>query len=196
MKHRKISWILLAFIGFLSVTFVSCEKDDEILPAGESTMFVLPSQYVSGVEETGTPVFTSVPAGKKVKLYLLTQESRNNMNPEDEDASFSADLSFSATTTANGTIISYQIPEEYYGVDLYPFVIIILDEDLNDADLTGTNHVEFFSLAPEEGQIVMGVINGNPFPEAFEASEEGGVVILNLVDLKVASYRELQPAII
>ena len=29
MKHRKISWILLAFIGLLSLTIVSCEKDDE-----------------------------------------------------------------------------------------------------------------------------------------------------------------------
>jgi hypothetical protein len=189
MKHRKISWILLAFIGFLSFTFVSCEKDDEGIP----TEFVLPAQYVSAVGELGPTAFADVPVGKKVKVYLLTQASRDNMNPTDEDASFSADLRFNGTTTTNGTTIVFNIPEEYDGVDLYPFVIIILDEELNDADLTGTNHVEFFSLAPEEGQIAMGV-KGGPDPESFNTLEDDEEVIINLIDLKVASYGALLPA--
>ena len=189
MKNRRISWILWAFIGLLSVTIVSCEKDDEGVP----TEFKLPALYVSGGNLSG-PTFADVPAGKKVKVYLLTLASRDNMKPTDVNASFSADLQFNGTTTKGGTNINFQIPENYDGVNLYPFVIIILDEALNDADLTGKNHVGFFSLAPQEGQIVMGVINGNPLPEAFNASVDGGEVILTLIDLKVASYSALAPA--
>lgn len=150
----------------------------------------MPAQYISGGGTSG-PTFEDVPAGKKVKVYLLTQESRDKMDPTNAEASFKADLRFEGTTTQGGTTIAFQIPENYNGVDLYPFMLIILDEALNEADLTGTNHFGFFSLAPNVAQIALGFIDDNEDLGSFKASFEGGTVDVDIVDLKVMSYKML-----
>jgi hypothetical protein len=91
------------------------------VPATAPTHFVVPSTYGSDIGMTTT---APIPAGRNAKVYFLTKEA---MAAFDSGSPMAVDFSFSGTTTANGTDLSYAIPTSVDGQQRYVVSFLILD---------------------------------------------------------------------
>jgi hypothetical protein len=160
---KGITGIVVTFAMFALVAglFTSCDKEE-----GVDYTFVLPAEYVSAFSEEGPPSeFTTLPAGKTVKFYLLTQQDFESFN-QNASGIFDPEITFSATTRAGGTMVDYKFPEEYVGQIIFPFVLVILDDAMSSSDLSGLTNGEMFDISDSEGQLGIGFINfeGEPMP--------------------------------
>jgi hypothetical protein len=160
---KGITGIVITFVVFALVAglFTSCDKEE-----GVDYTFVLPSEYASAFSEEGPPSeYTTLPAGKTVKFYLLTQQDFESFN-ESASAIFDPEITFTATTKAGGTEVDYKFPEEYVGQIIFPFVLVILNDAMSSSDLSGLTNREMFDISDAEGQLGIGFINfeGEPMP--------------------------------
>ena len=181
MKTNNLfSIFFLTMLSACLLLSTGCSKDDENQP----TEFILPSVYIDAIGESGPSSFAEMPGGKIAKFYCLTQETFHALS-ELQTGTFDSEISFSGTTKAGGTKVSYNIPQVFTGLEVLPFVLIILDPSMNNADLEGLTMTQLLGMADGEEQLAIGFIGIEGEPQPYVVSDEGGRVELIVADLFV-----------
>ncbi|MCA1757626.1 MAG: hypothetical protein LC649_09230 [Bacteroidales bacterium] len=181
MKRMK-KGVIGIFVTFVMVAlaaglFTGCDKEE-----GVDYTFVLPSEYASAFSEDGLPSeYTTLPAGKTVRFYMLTQQNFESFN-ESASGIFDPDITFTATTKAGGTEVDYKFSEEYIGQIIFPFVLVILDDAMSSSDLFGLTNREMFDISDAEGKLGIGFINFRGEPMPMTILLDGGSVELFVAD--------------
>ena len=170
----------LTLLSACILLFTGCSKEDD----NQQTDFIIPSVYINAIGESGPSGFADMPGGKIAKFYCLTQEAFLAFS-ELQTETFDSEISFSGTTKTGGTKVSYNIPKVFTGLEVFPFVLIILDPSMNNADLEGLTMAQFMEIADDEGQLAIGFMGIDGEPEPYVVSDEGGSVPLIVVDLFV-----------
>lgn len=178
MKNRIIGiFVTIVMVALVAGLFTGCDKED-----GVEYTFVLPSEYVYAFSEEGPPSeFATLPAGRTVKFYLLTQQDFESFN-ESASGIFDPEITFTATTRAGGTAVNYKFPEEYVGQIIFPFVLVILDDAMSSSDLTGLTNSQMFDISDAAGKLGIGFINFEGEPRPMTVLLDGGSTELFIAD--------------